>query len=186
MAAARSGAAACPPADRISRARANRRLRRCAGQAGKGFAVVADEVRNLAEQSSNSALQINGIINEIKDGIKDSMSLVNQGANSAKEGMKLVNESGKAFGEIKDSVLAVTTKVTEVSMAMDNMKTYIAEVVSQIEQVSQTSLEVNEHSQNVAASSEQMSASMEEVSLAAQELARMSVELEEVIQHFKL
>ncbi|MDI7743617.1 methyl-accepting chemotaxis protein [Lysinibacillus fusiformis] len=157
-----------------------------AGEHGKGFAVVADEVRNLAEQSSNSALQINGIINEIKDGIKDSMSLVNQGANSAKEGMKLVNESGKAFGEIKDSVLAVTTKVTEVSMAMDNMKTYIAEVVSQIEQVSQTSLEVNEHSQNVAASSEQMSASMEEVSLAAQELARMSVELEEVIQHFKL
>lgn len=157
-----------------------------AGEHGKGFAVVADEVRNLAEQSSNSALQINEIINDIKDGIKDSMSLVNQGANSTKEGMKLVNESGKAFGEIKDSVLAVTSKITEVSMAMSNMKNYIAEVVSHIEQVSKTSLEVNEHSQNVAASSEQMSASMEEVSLAAQELARMSVELEEVIQHFKL
>lgn len=157
-----------------------------AGEHGKGFAVVADEVRKLAEQSSHSALQINEIINDIKDGIKDSMSLVNQGANSAKEGMKLVNKSGKAFGEIKDSVLTVTTKISEVSIAMENMKNHIAEVVSHIEEVSKTSLEVNDHSQNVAASSQQMSASMEEVSIAAQELARMSVELEEVIQQFKL
>lgn len=157
-----------------------------AGEHGKGFAVVADEVRKLAEQSSHSALQINEIITDIKEGIKDSMSLVNQGANSAKEGMKLVNESGKAFGEIKDSVVAVTRKISEVTGAMDNMKNYIGEVVSHIEEVSQTSLEVSEHSQNVAASSEQMSASMEEVSLAAQELAKMSVKLEEVIQQFKL
>lgn len=157
-----------------------------AGEHGKGFAVVADEVRKLAEQSSHSALQINEIINDIKDGIEDSMSFVNQGATSAKEGMKLVNESGKAFGEIKDSVLAATTKISEVSLAMDNMKKHIAEVVTHIEEVSKTSLEVNEHSQNVAASSEQMSASMEEVSSASQELARMSLELEEVIQQFKL
>lgn len=157
-----------------------------AGEHGKGFAVVADEVRKLAEQSSQSALQISEIINDIKDGIKDSMSLVNQGANSAKEGMKLVNESGKAFGEIKNSVLTVTPKITEVSKAMENMKNHIAEVVDHIEEVSKTSLEVNEHSQNVAASSQQMSASMEEVSSAAQELARMSVDLEEVIQQFKL
>ncbi|MFP3916873.1 methyl-accepting chemotaxis protein [Lysinibacillus telephonicus] len=157
-----------------------------AGEHGKGFAVVADEVRNLAEQSSHSALQINEIINDIKEGIKDSMSLVNQGANSAKEGMKLVNESGRAFGEIKDAVLDVTTRISDVSVAMGNMKKHIAEVVAHIEEVSKTSLEVNDHSQNVAASSQQMSASMEEVSLAAQELARMSVELEEVIQQFKL
>ncbi|MFC7687570.1 methyl-accepting chemotaxis protein [Ureibacillus sp. GCM10028918] len=157
-----------------------------AGEHGKGFAVVADEVRKLAEQSSHSALQINEIIIDIKDGIKDSMSLVNQGANSAKEGIKLVNESGKAFGEIKDSVLTVTGKISEVSIAMENMKNHIGQVVANIEEVSKTSIEVNEHSQNVAASSEQMSASMEEVSLAAQELARMSVELEEVIQQFKL
>ncbi|MCM3112456.1 methyl-accepting chemotaxis protein [Lederbergia lenta] len=157
-----------------------------AGEHGKGFAVVADEVRKLAEQSSDSASQINEIIYDIKDGIEVSMSLVNQGADSAKEGIKLVNESGKAFGEIKDSVLAVTTRISEVSTAMDNMKNHIAEVVSHIEGVSKTSLEVNEHSQSVAASSEEMSASMDEVSAVSQELARMSVELEEVIQKFKL
>ncbi|GKV64088.1 MULTISPECIES: methyl-accepting chemotaxis protein [Sporosarcina] len=157
-----------------------------AGEHGKGFAVVADEVRKLAEQSSNSALQINEIIQDIEGGIEDSMGLVNLGVSSAKEGMKLVNESGKAFGEIKDSILAGTTKISEVNMAMENMKNHIAEVVVHIEDVSKTSIEVNNYSQNVAASSEEMSASMEEVSSVSQELARMSNELEAAIQEFKL
>ena len=157
-----------------------------AGEHGKGFAVVADEVRKLAEQSSNSALQINEIIQDIEEGIEDSMGLVNLGVSSAKEGMKLVNESGKAFGEIKDSILAGTTKIAEVGKAMENMKNHIAEVVVHIEEVSKTSIEVNNYSQNVAASSEEMSASMEEVSSVSQELARMSNELEVAIQQFKL
>lgn len=157
-----------------------------AGEHGRGFAVVADEVRKLAEQSSQSALQISEIVIDIKGGIQDSMSLVVKGSNSTKEGLNLVNESGKAFGEIKDSVLAVSTNITEVGLAMDKMKNRIAEVVYQIESVSKTTLVVNEHSQNVAASSEEMSASMEDVSFAAQELAKMAVELEEVILQFKL
>ncbi|QNK89072.1 methyl-accepting chemotaxis protein [Sporosarcina sp. resist] len=157
-----------------------------AGEHGKGFAVVADEVRKLAEQSSNSALQIDSIIHDINEGIEDSMELVNLGVSSAKEGMKLVNESGKAFGEIMDSILTGTTKISEASIAMENMKNHIEEVVVHIEEVSKTSIEVNNYSQNVAASSEEMSASMEEVSAVSQELARMSNELEEAIQQFKL
>lgn len=157
-----------------------------AGENGKGFAVVAEEVRKLAEQSSQSALQINDIVIDIKNGIKDSMDLAEKGSNSTKEGMILVNESGTAFGEIKDSVLAVSTNISEVGLAMNIVKTRIAEVVNNIENISKTTLEVNEHSQNVAASSEEMSASMEDVSMAAQELAKMAVELEEIILQFKL
>lgn len=157
-----------------------------AGDHGRGFAVVADEVRKLAEQSSQSALQITEIVIDIKGGIQDSMDMVEKGSISTKEGLKLVNESGKAFGEIKDSVLAVSTNITEVGLAMDKMKNRIAEAVNQIDSVSKTTLEVNDHSQNVAASSEEMSASMEDVAFAAQELAKMAVELKEVIQQFKL
>jgi methyl-accepting chemotaxis protein len=157
-----------------------------AGEQGKGFAVVADEVRKLAEQSSQSASQINEIIIDIKEGINDSMNLVDKGSDSAKEGLVLVNQSGTAFGEIKDSVLKVTTNIADVGLSMNKMKDSIKEVFNHIEKVSKTSIVVNEHSQNVAASSEEMSASMNEVSSAAQELAKMAVELEEVISQFKL
>jgi methyl-accepting chemotaxis protein len=117
-----------------------------AGEHGKGFAVVADEVRKLAEQSSQSALQINDIVFDIKDGINESMNLVDKGSYSAKEGLLLVNESGQAFGKIKNSVLAVSANISEVGLAMDKMKNGIMEVVNHIENVSKTSLEVNEYS----------------------------------------
>jgi methyl-accepting chemotaxis protein len=157
-----------------------------AGDHGKGFAVVADEVRKLAEQSSQSALQINEIVVDIKEGIQDSMDLVNKGSESAKQGLQLVNESGTAFGEIRGSVMGVAEDVTEAGTAMDTMRDRIQEVVQYIQRVSQTTVEVNDHSQTVAASSQQMSASMEDVSYAAQELAKMAVELQEAIGQFKL
>ncbi|MBM7690805.1 methyl-accepting chemotaxis protein [Peribacillus deserti] len=157
-----------------------------AGEHGRGFAVVADEVRKLAEQSSQSALQINDIVVEINEGIQDSMNYVDKGAHSAKEGLSLVNKSGLAFEEIKDSVIEVSTSVTQVGQAMDTMKGHMKKVAQHIESVSKTTLDVNDHSQNVAASSQQMSASMEEISIAAQELAKMAVELEEAIAQFKL
>lgn len=157
-----------------------------AGEHGKGFAVVADEVRKLAEQSSQSASEINEIIVDIKDGIDQSMNLVSKGSVSAKDGIELVNNSGLAFGEIRDSVFEVSTRIAEVGSAMTKMKQGIDEVVSHIGNVSKTSVEVNGHSQNVAAASQEMTASMEDVSYAAQELSKMAVELEEIILQFKL
>lgn len=157
-----------------------------AGEHGKGFAVVADEVRKLAEQSSQSALEINEIVIDIKEGIQDSRNLVNRGSQSTKEGLMLVKESGQAFGNIKDSVMAVSDNISGVGMAMDKMKNQIETVADHIESISKTTTGMNEHSQNVAAASEQMDASMEEVSMAAHELAKMAVELEEVITQFKL
>lgn len=42
-----------------------------AGEYGKGFAVVADEIRKLAENSTIQAKQIEGVINEVKQEIRD-------------------------------------------------------------------------------------------------------------------
>ncbi|PKG24676.1 methyl-accepting chemotaxis protein [Niallia nealsonii] len=157
-----------------------------AGEHGKGFAVVADEVRKLAEQSSQSALQINHIVNDIKEGIHESMNLVDKGSSSAKEGLILVNKSGLAFDQITDSVNTVSINVSEVGIAMNKVKRRIEEVVQHIESVSKTTVKVNDHSQIVAASSEELTASMEDVSYAAQELAKMAIELEEAIAQFKM
>jgi len=47
-----------------------------AGEAGRGFAVVANEIRKLAEETSNSAREIETVIIQAKNSIQDSVSLV--------------------------------------------------------------------------------------------------------------
>jgi methyl-accepting chemotaxis protein len=42
-----------------------------AGEAGKGFAVVADEVKTLAEQSGNTASNIQNIVKTVNSSVKD-------------------------------------------------------------------------------------------------------------------
>ena len=42
-----------------------------AGEAGKGFAVVAIEVKNLAEQSEQSTLQVQKILEDIRHGAEE-------------------------------------------------------------------------------------------------------------------
>lgn len=41
-----------------------------AGEAGRGFAVVADEVRNLAQSTTESALEITSLISETKEHVE--------------------------------------------------------------------------------------------------------------------
>lgn len=74
-----------------------------AGDAGRGFAVVATEVRSLAQRSSQAAKDING--------------LITNSSNQVKEGVTLVNSAGKSLIEIVDSIKKVTTIVSDIAAA---------------------------------------------------------------------
>jgi methyl-accepting chemotaxis protein len=54
-----------------------------AGDHGRGFAVVAEEVRALAETSDKSALEVQGLAEEITENVKSSVAVVAASASAA-------------------------------------------------------------------------------------------------------
>jgi methyl-accepting chemotaxis protein len=129
-----------------------------AGEQGRGFAVVATEVRNLAQRSATSA-------KEIKRLIQDSVRKVENGST-------LVNKSGETLHEIVASVKRVTDIVSEIAAAS-------REQSSGIEQVNKAMIQMDQVTQ---ANSSQT----EELSSTAQSLSAHAVQLQSLVERFRL
>jgi methyl-accepting chemotaxis protein-1 (serine sensor receptor) len=122
-----------------------------AGEQGRGFAVVATEVRNLAQRSAGAAKEIKALIND--------------SAEKVRTGSELVDQSGKALGEIVDSVKKVTDIVAEIAAASQEQS-------AGIDQVNHAVSQMDEMTQQNAALVEEAAAAARAMQEQANELAR--------------
>lgn len=143
-----------------------------AGEHGRGFAVVADEVRKLAEESRGAAANIAGIVGQIQDDTRDTVSAVGATRELAEAGTVLVEQLREAFGRIGGAVGSINGQIAEILTATN-------EVAVVAEQSSATTEEVS-------ASTQQASAGAEEMAATAHELSRMSEELNLRMREFEL
>lgn len=157
-----------------------------AGEHGKGFAVVADEVRKLAEQSSNASSEITSLILEIQEGIHGSVQMMDSSTESTKSGIQVVEATGVAFQNISSSI-------NDVSSRIDHTYQLLMEIVKETNSLKEVANAINnisisndESAQSVSAATEQQSAIMEQVAAATEELSRMSSELQNEINQFKI
>lgn len=128
-----------------------------AGDAGRGFAVVASEVRSLAQRASESARDIN--------------DLINTSAKEVSDGASLVKQTGDALGEIMASVSTVTQRIEGIYNASQ-------EQASGVNEINQAITEIDSTTQKTAAISEESAA-------AATSLAQRAADLQDLIGFFK-
>ncbi|MDH5400526.1 MAG: methyl-accepting chemotaxis protein, partial [Cyclobacteriaceae bacterium] len=157
-----------------------------AGDAGRGFAVVAEEIRKLAEDSRQSAIDIEKIISDVqKDTVLAGKAIETMG-NNVKEGNSASREVELTFEEI-----AILNKKTfslsgDIKEATSKQKKSVDIVANNIEQIVVVSEETASGAEEVASSSQELNTGMNEIGNASKKLSEIAEELQAGIKQFVL
>jgi len=155
-----------------------------AGDQGREFAVVAGEVRKLAEQSSQSALQISQLISSIKEETNNAVESMELTAEEVISGIKFVNTAGHSFRQIQGSINEAVTEIQEVSAAVQQMAAGSEQIVASMKLINEVAESSASGTQEVSAATEEQLASMQEITVSADSLAKMAEELQLLIGKF--
>lgn len=157
-----------------------------AGEAGRGFAVVAEQVKKLAEESSNSAMQIEKMINEISISIKEVGDGLQKSIELSKKTGGNIEDTSESFNNIEHSVALFKQEAEDINELLNVIKEdkdTIYKIIMKVNDVCQNNAAATEE---VSAAVEEESSSMNEISAAAESLDKLAEELKEEVGRFKI
>ncbi|OIJ14367.1 hypothetical protein BKP37_08445 [Anaerobacillus alkalilacustris] len=157
-----------------------------AGESGRGFAVVANEVRKLAEQSKESTMNIEKIINQILHQTECSVDLVRSSTTLFDIQTNSINKTRDSFEHILNDtnviindVSRIGNSIAKINVSKEKVEEAIVEMVSVAELSSSTTEEVT-------ATTEEQFAAAEELGHLSERLSNTILELERMINKFKI
>lgn len=156
-----------------------------AGEAGKGFSVVADEVKKLAEQVTESIVEIETLIKEIQLHSSEAVNAMSDASEIVKSENTSSNATKKIFSDISDVVFEMSAVVSEIKNANEEMDVEKNSLVDLITEISSQSQETSASIVEVAATAEKQTTSMNNVSNYSKTLKELSEKLENEILAFK-
>lgn len=144
-----------------------------AGEAGRGFAVVASQIQKLADQSNESANQIDQIIHALIEDSEKAVKTMDEVKTIMNLQSENVHKTGQVFEQVRDGISSSISGVGEIATKttqLDEARGDVVDVVQNLTAIAQ---------QN-AASTEETSASVMEVSNVMQEIMENANRLKEI------
>lgn len=144
-----------------------------AGEAGRGFAVVASQIQKLADQSNESANQIDQIIHALIEDSEKAVKTMDEVKTIMNLQSENVHKTGQVFEQVRDGISSSISGVDEIATRttqLDKARGDVVDVVQNLTAIAQ---------QN-AASTEETSASVMEVSNVMQEIMENANRLKEI------
>lgn len=150
-----------------------------AGEAGRGFSVVATEIRKLADQSMESANQIQKIIEQIVLTTKHAVEIAQQADSIVQEQQTAVDDTTDAFKTMEQQVALLMKELEDILVGvkeMDRTRSSTLEAIQGISAVSEQTAASATSVTNV------VGKQLEEVEDLGQNSERLSASAEELQQ----
>ncbi|MBY0039882.1 MCP four helix bundle domain-containing protein [Bacillus cereus] len=157
-----------------------------AGESGRGFAIVADEVRKLAEQSSDSAKQIENLITQVMGTTNHTVHMMVKVDNEVQAGTQVVMHTEKVFGTITEKVQQVSEQIQTVSMSTDEIAASSEEISASAEDMAQISQRSSDRTDRVKESIQQQEKSVQEISVSIEHMHNAAGKLKQIVAQFTL
>lgn len=155
-----------------------------AGEHGKGFAVVADEVRKLAEQSSQSAEEINTIVSFILNKMKELAVLFEQSFDKVQAEAKEVEQAKEQLNAMVHEFSNMSKSIGEIENLAGEQSKYSNVVEDAVREISAIAEENMTRAQESAAMTTEQSSMTENIEKASQEVVAISQEIRKLSTKF--
>ena len=127
-----------------------------AGDQGRGFAVVADEVRTLASRTQESTHEIEEIIERLRSGARESVSVMQVALEKGQGGSKQVTDTLSALGEITGAVNKINDMNTQIATAAEEQSQVANEINRNIVNISEVSILTTQDAHESRSTSEEL------------------------------
>lgn len=155
-----------------------------AGEQGRGFAVVAAQIQKLAEQSNESARQIDEIINLlIADSEKSVETMEDVKAVIEKQNENVINTEN-AFRDVKDGIDKSIEGIRTIAVRTEKLDEARIKVVDVVQNLTAIAEENAASTEETSASAAEVSSIVESIAENAKQLNTIASELEESIRIF--
>ena len=144
-----------------------------AGEQGRGFAVVASQIQKLAEQSNESARQIENIIDSLISDSQKAVETMGEVKTIMESQSENVEKTDAIFTEVKSGITSSiegVNKIADKTKRLDEARVNVVDVVQNLTAIAEEN----------AASTEETSASVTEVSNIVYNISENASQLKDV------
>ncbi len=157
-----------------------------AGESGRGFAVVADQIKKLAEQSSESAKQIEFIIQTLIENSDKAVEIMEEVRSVSKVQNDNLEKTKVAFQMVTNGVhesVQNVNMISEISAQLNVARISVIDIINNLSAVSQENAASTEET---SAATAQLSSAMTNVEEEINVLRGLADDLAKSIRKFKL
>lgn len=157
-----------------------------AGEAGRGFAVVASQIQKLAEQSNESARQIDEIIYTLLEDSEKAVKTMEEIKEIMVQQNENVSKAGTVFSQVEHGISDSITGIGEIADRTNQLNSTRANIVDVVQSLTSIAQQNAASTEETSAAVNEVSEVMHDISEHAHELQEIAATLEKNIDIFKL